>query len=117
MRQSRRWSIESADAPAAEELASRLKASSLLAQVLLNRGISLPADCQDFLTPTLKLLHPPNLLPNLSRAAQRLARAVRDRERIVLYGDYDVDGITAVTILWHAIRIFGGNVEYYIPHR
>src|SRR5205814_8603354 len=50
-------------------------------------------------------------------AAERIAKAIRDAEKIVVYGDYDVDGITATSILWHAITLSGGNVEFYIPHR
>ena len=112
----RRWKIAPPD-PAAAELAARLKTSPLLAQVLLNRGLREPPECVDFLRPSLKCLHEPALLPNLNKAAERVARAVRDRERIVIYGDYDVDGITATAILWHAIRTLGGHVAYYIPHR
>src|ERR687890_205638 len=59
----------------------------------------------------------PALLPGLTAAADRVARAVRDQEKIVIYGDYDVDGITATAILWHAIKILGGRAEFYIPHR
>ena len=118
MHNPRRWNI-AADgcSDAAAELAARLKASPLLAQVLINRGISDPGDCSTFLSPNLKHLHHPSLLPNLPRAAERLARAVRDGERVIIYGDYDVDGITATAILWHAIRVLGGRPEFYIPHR
>ena len=59
----------------------------------------------------------PGLIANLTKAADRIARAIRDAEKIVIYGDYDVDGITATAILWHAIRVLGGEVDYYIPHR
>ncbi len=57
------------------------------------------------------------MIPNLDRAAQRIAQSIRDKEKIVIYGDYDVDGITATAILWHAIRTLGGVVDFYIPHR
>ncbi|MGN6506410.1 MAG: single-stranded-DNA-specific exonuclease RecJ [Tepidisphaeraceae bacterium] len=113
---SRRWSVAAASEQAAE-LAQRLKTSPLVAQVLLNRGIDDPTAGLAFLRPNLRLLHDPAQIPGLADAAQRVARAIRDREAIVIYGDYDVDGITAVAILWHAIRLLGGNVRYYIPHR
>ena len=113
----RRWNLAPPDAAAAAELAGRLKTSPLIAQILLNRGLREPDECQGFLRPTLKCLHDPALMPGLSKAADRVARAVRDGERIVIYGDYDVDGITATAILWHAIRILGGRAEFYIPHR
>ena len=112
----KRWKISPAD-PAAEQLAASLKTSPLIAQILLNRGLREPADCQSFLRPSLKFLHEPALLANLDRASARIAKAIRDNQRIVIYGDYDVDGITATAILWHAIKILGGNVDFYIPHR
>ncbi|MGD0767740.1 MAG: single-stranded-DNA-specific exonuclease RecJ [Tepidisphaeraceae bacterium] len=110
------WQIDSPNAGAAE-LAGRLKVSPLIGQMLLNRGISGLEQAQAFLRPSLKTLAEPDLLPGLTAAAQRLARAVRDGQKIVIYGDYDVDGITATSILWHAITLLGGKVETYIPHR
>jgi single-stranded-DNA-specific exonuclease len=113
----RRWNVAPADPPAAAELAGRLKSSPLIAQILLNRGLREPEECQGFLRPALKCLHDPALVPGLPRAADRVAKAIRDGEKIVIYGDYDVDGITATVILWHAIRILGGRADFYIPHR
>jgi single-stranded-DNA-specific exonuclease RecJ len=116
MHRTKRWNIAEPH-PAAEDLAARLKLSPLLAQLLLNRGISDPTDCQNFLRPSLKLLPDPFTLPGLRQAAERIAKAIRDKEKIVIYGDYDVDGITATSILWHAIRVLGGTCDFYIPHR
>jgi single-stranded-DNA-specific exonuclease len=112
----RRWILSEPHA-LARELAQRLRTSPLIAQMLLNRGLTDPKDCTDFLRPTLRLLHDPSLLPNLPLAAQRIAQAIKDQQKIFIYGDYDVDGITATAILWHAIKLLGGVVEYYIPHR
>src|SRR4051794_19111110 len=116
MHRPKRWIIAPPSDRAAE-LAGRLKTSPVIAQVLLNRGIAEAEDCFQFLRPSLKCLHDPNLIPNLPKAAERVARAIKAGERIVVYGDYDVDGITATAILWHAIKILGGQVDYYIPHR
>src|SRR5260221_9770800 len=116
MKRAKRWNITPPH-DAAHDLAGRLRTSPLIAQILLNRGLSEPQECQDFLKPSLKSLHDPASLPNLTKASERIARAVRDKERVVIYGDYDVDGITATAILWHAIRLLGGEVDYYIPHR
>ncbi|CAN5650299.1 single-stranded-DNA-specific exonuclease RecJ [soil metagenome] len=116
MSPSKRWNIfEPHDGAAG--LAQRLKTSPLIAQMLLNRGVGDDDACREFLRPSLKLLHEPHLIAGLASAAERIARAIRDKEKIVIYGDYDVDGITAVAILWHAIKTLGGQVEYYIPHR
>jgi single-stranded-DNA-specific exonuclease len=113
----RRWNLAPPNESAAADLAARLRCSPLIAQILLNRGLREPEACQNFLRPTLRCLHDPALVPGLTRAADRVARAVRDDEKIVIYGDYDVDGITATAILWHAIKTLGGRVEFYIPHR
>jgi single-stranded-DNA-specific exonuclease len=112
-----RWNIAEPDSTGAAELASSLGTSPVLAQILLNRGLSDPEACRQFLRPTLKSLHDPALIPNLDRAAERIAAAIRQHEPIAIYGDYDVDGITATAILWHAIRLLGGKPRYYIPHR
>jgi single-stranded-DNA-specific exonuclease len=101
----------------AAELAGRLKVSPIVGHILFNRGITTFEDAQAFLRPSLLSLADPALIPGLPIAAQRIARAVRDREKIVIYGDYDVDGITATSILWHAITLLGGVVDTYIPHR
>jgi single-stranded-DNA-specific exonuclease len=116
MHRPKRWNVAPPHQEAAD-LAARLKISPLVAQMLLNRGFSNPQDCLDFLRPQPKGLADPALIPNLSRAAERIAKAIRDQQKIVIYGDYDVDGITATAILWHAIRHLGGIVDYYIPHR
>ncbi len=116
MYRSKRWKLDPPNA-AAGELAERLRVSPIVGQLLLNRGISDFENAQAFLRPSLLALADPNLLPGLTDAAQRIAGAIRDREKIVIYGDYDVDGITATSILWHAITLLGGVVETYIPHR
>ena len=116
MQQTKRWSIATPSAQAAE-LATCLKTSPLLAQILLNRGLADLPLCQNFLSPSLHHLHAPSMLPGITRAAQRINEAIKAREKIVIYGDYDVDGITATAILWHAITLLGGDVDYYIPKR
>jgi single-stranded-DNA-specific exonuclease len=112
----KRWTIAPPH-PRAPELASALKISPLVAQVLLCRGIESVEAAQNFLRPSLKLLHDPSLIPGLETASARIAKAIADHHKIVIYGDYDVDGITAVSILWHALKNLGADVHYYIPHR
>ena len=113
----RRWIVAPPDTGAARALAEQLKTSTLVAQILLNRGVTRPEVGRDFLAPTLRLLHEPEAIPGVPAAADRIARAIRDREKVVIYGDYDVDGITAAAILWHAIGQLGGVCDYYVPHR
>src|ERR1700744_3936939 len=101
MNRNSRWNVAEPNGAAAE-LAQRLKTSTLIAQMLMNRGVSELGDCENFLRPSLKSLHEPALIPNLVVAAERIAKAIREGDKIVVYGDYDVDGITATAILWHA---------------
>ena len=113
---SKEWIIDS-PWDRCREASVRWNVPPLVAQLLYNRGIDLDADPRPFLAPQLGDLHPPELLPGARRAAELLADAVRAGKRIVLYGDYDVDGITGVAILWRLLRTAGADVGYYVPHR
>src|SRR5690606_26065029 len=90
----------------------------LTARVLAARGM-LGEHAARFLDPRLTHLHDPALLPDATRAAERILHALRARERIVIYGDYDVDGVTASSILFHLFRAIAPEapVSIYIPHR
>jgi single-stranded-DNA-specific exonuclease len=112
----RQWIIKRPD-NRREQLAKSLKVSPLLAQVLINRGITDTAEASIFLRPKLTELIDPLQMPGIEPAVQRLKQAITNRERITLYGDYDVDGITGVAILWQILTILGADVDYYIPHR
>ena len=98
-------------------LASEAGIAPLLAQVLLNRGVENAGDVRRFLMPDFGELLPPERLPGAVDAAALLADAARAGRRIVIYGDYDVDGVAATTILWHGLRLVGANVDFYIPSR
>ncbi|MFT3785033.1 MAG: DHHA1 domain-containing protein [Tepidisphaeraceae bacterium] len=112
----RRWKIADAD-ERATELARTLGTSEVTAQILINRGLTETDPARAFLRPQLKDLLEPSLIPGLTKAAIVIARAIRDGKKITIYGDYDVDGITATSILWHAFKLLGADVRYYIPHR
>ena len=94
-----RWSPASPQPLLAGQLASQLKISPLLAQCLLNRGFSEPSAIQNFLQPRLKNLADPFLLPNMDAAVGRLLRAREQNEPLVIFGDYDVDGVTSTALL------------------
>ena len=98
-------------------LARELRIHPLVATLLCNRGLSDPAAAEPFLQPRLNDLHDPALMPGLAPAAERLDKAVRDRQPIVIYGDYDVDGVASSAILYHTLKLAGGDVHTYIPHR
>lgn len=112
----RDWVI-AAPAPGRDALAAALRISPVVAQVLCNRGISDEAGARKFLKPAASDLFAPERLPGAMAAAGRIVRAIRDKKKIVIYGDYDVDGVTGTAILWHAIRLAGGAAEFYIPRR
>jgi single-stranded-DNA-specific exonuclease len=101
----------------AEDLAHRLGTHPLIAQILANRGITDLQAARAFLNPALTDLHDPDLLPGIRDAAELIVRTVHERRPIVIYGDYDVDGITGVAILHACLRMFDAQVQFYVPHR
>jgi single-stranded-DNA-specific exonuclease len=112
-----RWSIAPAQPALAEFLAQALRISPLLAQCLLNRGFSEPEPIARFLEPRLKNLADPFLLPNMRAAVERLFAAHAAREPLVIFGDYDVDGVTSTTLLYEVLTALGWKVHCYLPHR
>jgi single-stranded-DNA-specific exonuclease len=100
-----------------DQLVNDLRLPPILARLLLQRGLSEPAAAQAFLKVRLIDLHDPMTLPGIDVATRRLHKAIRDRQPIVIYGDYDVDGVTASAILYHTLTLAGGNVQTYVPHR
>lgn len=99
------------------ELTKELKINPVLAGLLLKRGISNPQEVKKFLYPSLNDLHDPFLLPDMEKAVKRLERAIGNKERILVYGDYDVDGTTAVALVYKFLRKITNNIDYYIPDR
>jgi len=114
--QKKQWVIQPAD-ERCSQLAKSLKVSPLLAQVLINRGITDTQAGAVFLRPKLTKLISPEQMPGIETAVRRVKQAVRDGEKITIYGDYDVDGITGVAILWQILTLLGADIDYYIPHR
>jgi single-stranded-DNA-specific exonuclease len=112
----KQWSVKPPFAGAAN-LAKALGMPPIIGQVLGQRGLDTKEAAQAFLKPELSQLHEPSTLPGITEAAERLVAAARAKEPIVIYGDYDADGITAAAILWQALRLADANVRVYIPHR
>ena len=98
-------------------LAVELGISDVVAGLLAARGFSTAQAASLFLDPRLSSLHPPEEIPGISQAAERIQKAILAKERITLYGDYDVDGITSLAILCRFLRSAGGEVECFIPDR
>ncbi len=112
-----RWTLAPPQPALAEFLAKELRISTLLAQALLNRGLSEPEPITRFLEPRLKNLADPFLLPNMAAAVDRLLRARAHDEPLVIFGDYDVDGVTSTTLLHEFLTTLGWKVHCYLPHR
>ena len=110
------WSI-SPLRPEAGNLASELGIPQAIAQVLTNRGISTAEDARSFLYGTLESLPDPYLFHDMAKAVERLRTAIERREKVLIFGDYDVDGVLSVVILMRALRNLGADVDYYIPER
>ncbi len=112
-----RWNIAPPQPLLTGQLAKSLNLSPLLAQCLVNRGHSEPAALANFLEPRLKQLADPFLLPNMAAAVDRLLQARERNEPLVIFGDYDVDGVTSTTILFEVLGRLGWTVNFYLPHR
>src|SRR5262249_48971772 len=97
--------------------AQELRISPLFAQCLLNRGLQEPGPAAIYLQPRLKDMLDPFFLPGMDRAIERLLIAREKRERVCIFGDYDVDGVTATAILLEVLRPLGWSVESYLPNR
>ncbi len=112
----RKWQI-CPPADGLEGLSRKLGVSSLICQLLVNRGIETAEAGQMFFGPKLTDLHDPGMLSGAEQAARRIARAIKQGEKIVIYGDYDVDGMTSVAILEACFKLLGASADYYVPHR
>ncbi len=113
----RKWTFHPHDLAASRRLAGNLRISPLLAQVLMARGKNDADEARRFLDAKLTDLHDPTHLPGVEQAADRIVRAVQQKRRVTIYGDYDVDGVTGTSILWHCLQLSGATVDYYIPCR
>ena len=115
-----RWNYEtptSEDLACAAELADEVNVNPAIAQMLVARGIRTAEQARKYFRPQLQDLHNPYLMKDMDRAVERLNEAMGQRERIMIYGDYDVDGCTAVALVYRFITQFYSNVECYIPDR
>ena len=111
------WEIESLDDNAAAGLVKALDISPVLARLLIKRGVKNPQEARDFLSCDLPSLHDPFLFSDMEKAAARIRSAIESKERILVYGDYDVDGLTATALLYTTLKRYGAHVHNYIPDR
>ena len=112
-----RWTIRSADQDLTKQIEREARLSPLVACLLVSRGVTTADAAARFLDPKLDHLHSPYLMKGMREAISRIQQVIGARERILIYGDYDVDGTTAIVILKRAIEILGGTAGFHVPHR
>ena len=113
----KRWLIKEQNPALSKKFSSSFNISPLVSQLLINRGLESIDQADFFINATLKDLYSPFLMKDMDRAVQRIITAVEKKEKICIYGDYDVDGITATAVVLLFLREVNASVFYYLPNR
>ena len=113
----KRWKILTADQQKVNVLQQSLKIHPVICKILIQRGIETFEQAKDFFRPQLTSLHSPWLMKDMDKAVERVTRAVNLKEKILVFGDYDVDGTTAVASMYQFLKKIHSNLDFYIPHR
>jgi len=114
----KKWVLkESGDSAVVKHLAGQLEVSDSLANLMVQRNITTPEEARTFFNPSLDYLHDPFLMKDMNIAVDRLSTAIKKNEKIMVYGDYDVDGTTAVALVYSFLKEHSSSIEYYIPDR
>lgn len=100
-----------------DKLAAELELDPVISLLLVRRGLKTAAEVKKFFKPSLNDLEDPFLMPDMDKAVKRLNKALGEKEKILIYGDYDVDGTTAVSLVYKYLRAYTSNLDYYIPDR
>ena len=111
------WEVKNYDYNTAGQISRRLSISPLCAGLLVQRGVKTPEEARYFLHADLKDLQDPFNLTGIEPATDRIKQAIAAGEKIVIYGDYDVDGVCSIVILKQCLEMLGGTVDYYVPER
>ncbi|MFH1857314.1 MAG: single-stranded-DNA-specific exonuclease RecJ [Candidatus Omnitrophota bacterium] len=113
----KRWEIKLPDLTLREGLVSQLHFHPVTAQLLIHRGVRTASEARTFLSHDLSGCPDPFLLKDMDKAVFRLQKALKEREKLLIWGDYDVDGVTSTSLLVRSLRAFGFQVSHYIPNR
>lgn len=113
----KKWEYYNVDNEVVEEISNKFNVSKLIAKILANRGILEDKQIQMFLNPTRNDFYNPFLLPDMESAVERIIKAIENKEKVIIYGDYDVDGITSTTVLKQFLAERGLETSYHIPNR
>ncbi|MCX5707372.1 MAG: DHH family phosphoesterase [Candidatus Omnitrophica bacterium] len=109
--------ITAPDPVLTKSLSYELGISAVIAQLLINRGIKTGAEAEKFLSPKLEDLLDPFSFPDMPLAVNFIKKAVKNKDRIMVFGDYDVDGVTSLAVVENSLKSLGADVCHYIPHR
>lgn len=112
-----KWVVQHVDPTIQKKLMQETGISAILASLLMNRGYEDPQEVREFLNPSLHQLSSPFELVNMGAAVERILEAVEQKDKIVIYGDYDVDGICASVMLYQGLKALQADVDYYVPDR
>ena len=112
-----KWVVQQVDPVLQKKLMQETGISAILAGLLMNRGYQNPEDIMEFLNPSLDQLSSPFEMVNMGAAVERILEAVERKDKIVVYGDYDVDGICASVMLYQGLKTLQADVDYYVPDR
>ncbi len=113
----KKWKIYENNSEKIEELKNKYNINELLATILVNRNIVEEKDIRLFLEPTRNDFYDPFLITDMEKAVERIIKAVKEQEKVTIYGDYDVDGITSITVLKSFLKDIGLEASHYIPNR
>lgn len=113
----KRWNLITADASTVRTLQEALKIHPILCELLVQRGITDFEAAKQFFRPSLDHLHDPWLMKDMRKAVDRIEQAIKENQKILVFGDYDVDGTTSVATLYQFLKQLSPNIDYYIPHR
>ena len=113
----KKWTLKHKGRVKATDLSNKINISPEISQILNNRGINDEKDAEIFMNPSLEYLRDPFLMKDMKKATDRIKKAIENKERIYIYGDYDVDGVSSTSILYIYFKSIGFPVKYYIPNR
>ena len=111
------WEFYKKDNEVIDNIANKFEVSKMLATVLANRGLKDEEELKIFLEPARNNFYDPFLMPDMQIGVQRILKAIENKERIIIYGDYDADGITSVVVLKRFFKVLGVEANYFIPNR
>lgn len=117
LKSKRRWNIQQPNNEVVEDLAKSLNIPPLIASLLINRGMTTKESASQFLNIENQSFHDPFLLDGMDRAVERIHKAIENNEKIMIYGDYDADGVTSTSVMLTALQQLGADVDFYIPNR